>query len=71
MLVADARDPGRCLNLRTRLLLEAVARAEGIEVSDEDLDAAMDALAAASPDDPAADYRQALAGGWRGKGTGR
>jgi trigger factor len=44
MLVADARTQA-ILNLRTRLLLEAVARAEGIEVGADDLAGAMDALA--------------------------
>lgn len=58
MLVADARTQA-VLNLRTRLLLEAVARAEGLEVSDEDLAAAVDALAREARLTPA-DYRRAL-----------
>ena len=58
MLVADARTQA-VLNLRTRLLLEAVAREEGIEVSDEDLAAAMDALAQEAGMSPAA-YHKAL-----------
>jgi trigger factor len=61
MLVADARTQA-VLNLRTRLLLEAVARAEGIEVSDEDLAAAVDALAQEARVGPA-EYRRALAEG--------
>ncbi len=58
MLVADARTQA-ILNLRTRLLLEAVARAEGLEVGDDDLQAAMDALAAEAGVAPEA-YRKAV-----------
>ena len=65
MLVADARTQA-VLNLRTRLLLEAVARAEGIEVSDEDLAAAVAALAQEAGVAPAA-YRKALEEGGGGK----
>ena len=65
MLVADARTQA-VLNLRTRLLLEAVARAEGLEVSDEDLAAAVDALAQEARVAPA-EYRRALAEGGGGK----
>ncbi|MBN2112544.1 MAG: trigger factor [Acidimicrobiia bacterium] len=65
MLVADARSQA-VLNLRTRLLLEAVARAEGIEVSDEDLEGAINALAAEAGMAPAA-YKRALAEGGGGK----
>jgi trigger factor len=65
MLVADARTQA-VLNLRTRLLLEAVARAEAIEVSDDDLAAAIDALAQEARVTPAA-YRKALEEGGGGK----
>jgi trigger factor len=58
MLVADARTQA-ILNLRSRLLLEAVARAEGLEVGDEDLEAAVLALAKEAGVTPAA-YRNAL-----------
>ena len=65
MLVADARTQA-VLNLRTRLLLEAVARAEGIVVSDEDLAGAVEALAKEAGVTPAA-YRRALDEGGGGK----
>jgi len=64
-LVGDARAQA-VLNLRTRLLLEAVAEAEGLEVTDEDLDGAIEALAAAAKSTPA-EYRDALERGGRGK----
>lgn len=65
MLVADARTQA-VLNLRTRLLLEEVARVEGIEVSDDDLSAAIAALAGQAGVDPAV-YRRALEEGGGGK----
>jgi trigger factor len=65
MLVADARTQA-VLNLRTRLLLEAVARAEGIEVSDADLKSAVAALAHEAGVSPAA-YGEALEEGGGGK----
>jgi trigger factor len=64
-LVGDARAQA-VLNLRTRLLLEAVAEAEGLEVTDEDLDGAIEALAAAAKSTPA-EYREALERGGQGK----
>ena len=64
-LVADARSQA-VLNLRNRLLLEAVARAEGLEVPEADLDRAIDALAAGAKMTPAA-YRRALEEGGGGK----
>jgi len=64
-LVADARSQA-VLNLRTRLLLEAVAAAEGIEVGEDDLERAVAALAAEAGADPA-DYRRALDEGGGGK----
>ena len=53
------------LNLRTRVLLEAVADHEGIEVDAEELDQAIDALAAAAGVS-ADDYRAALEEGGQG-----
>jgi trigger factor len=64
-LVGDARAQA-VLNLRTRILLEAVAEAEGLEVSEEDLGRAVEALAAAAKTSPA-EYRQALERGGQGK----
>ncbi|MBP1632850.1 MAG: tig [Acidobacteria bacterium] len=64
-LVGDARSQAE-INLRTRVLLDAVAEAEGLEVSEEDFNAAVEALAAAAKAKPA-EYRQALEGGGQGK----
>lgn len=64
-LVSDARAQA-ALNLRTRILLEEVAGAEGIEVSEEDFNQAVEALAAAARTTPA-EYRQALGQGGQGK----
>jgi trigger factor len=54
------------LNLRTRVLLEAVAQAEGLEVGEEDLERAVAALAQAAGTTPA-EYRAALERGGQGK----
>lgn len=64
-LVGDARAQA-VLNLRTRLLLEAVAEAEGLEVAEEDLARAIEALAAAAKTTPA-EYRRALEQGGQEK----
>ncbi len=64
-LVGDARAQA-VLNLRTRILLEAVAEAEGLEVAEEDLARAVEALAAAAKTTPA-EYRQALEKGGQEK----
>jgi trigger factor len=64
-LVADARGQA-VLNLRTRVLLEAVAQAEGLEVGEEDLERAVAALAQAAGTTPA-EYRAALERGGQGK----
>jgi len=64
-LVADARSQA-VLNLRTRLLLEAVARAEDLQVAEEDLAGAIEALAAAAKTTPDA-YRRALEEGGQEK----
>jgi len=64
-LVGDARAQA-VLNLRTRILLEAVAEAEGLEVAEEDLARAVEALAAVAKTTPAK-YRQALEKGGQGK----
>jgi trigger factor len=64
-LVSDARAQA-VLNLRTRILLEAVAEAEGLEAAEEDLDRAVEALAEAAKTTPA-DYRRALERGGQGK----
>jgi trigger factor len=64
-LVADARAQA-VLNLQTRFLLEAVARAEGLEVAEEEMARAVEALAAAARTSTAA-YRSALEKGGQGK----
>jgi len=64
-LVSDARAQA-LLNLRTRILLEAVAEAEGLEVADEDVAEAIEALAAAAKTTPA-EYGKALERGGQGK----
>lgn len=64
-LVGDARSQAE-LNLRTRILLEAVAEAEGLAVAEEDFNAAVEALAAAAKAKPA-EYRHALEQGGQGK----
>ncbi len=64
-LVGDARAQA-LLNLRTRILLEAVAEAEGLEVADEDVAEAIEALAAAAKTSPA-EYGKALERGGQGK----
>jgi trigger factor len=64
-LVGDARAQA-VLNLRTRMLLEAVAEAEGLEVAEEDVTRAVEALAAAAKTTPA-EYRKALEKGGQGK----
>jgi trigger factor len=56
--VDDLRRQGDA-NLRTRILLEATARKEEIEVEDADLSKAIEALAAAAQTTPE-DYRRAL-----------
>jgi trigger factor len=58
---ADLRSQAEA-NLRTRILLESIAEQEGIEVSPEELDREIAALAAASEVD-VAEYRTALAEG--------
>jgi trigger factor len=57
--IADLRSQAG-LNLKTRILLEGVARAEEIEIDDAELAEAVDALARAANMEPA-DYRRALA----------
>jgi trigger factor len=64
-LVGDARSQA-ALNLHTRVLLEAVAEAEGLEVPEKDFDRAVETLAAAAHAEPA-DYRRALDEGGQGK----
>jgi len=64
-LVGDARAQA-VLNLRTRILLEAVAAAEGLEVPEEELTRAIESLAAAARTTPA-EYRTALEQGGGGK----
>lgn len=64
-LVADARAQA-LLNLRTRILLETVAEREGIEVAEEELTRAIEALAAAAKSGPA-EYRAALQKGGQEK----
>ncbi len=59
--VGDLRSQAE-LNLRTRILLEAVAEQEGIEVTPEELEEMVTALAAATRT-PLEDYRKALAEG--------
>jgi len=59
--VADLRSQAE-LNLRTRILLEAVAEHEGIEVTPEELEETITVLAAATRT-PIEDYRSALAEG--------
>jgi trigger factor len=54
------------LNLRTRILLEAVAKAEGLEVPEEDLARAIEVLASAAKTNPA-EYRRALEQGGQEK----
>jgi trigger factor len=56
--VEDLRQQGT-LNLLTRILLEGVARAEGLEVSDAELDEAVEELAAAAETTPE-EYRRVL-----------
>ncbi|HUG75817.1 MAG TPA: hypothetical protein VMM81_09165, partial [Acidimicrobiia bacterium] len=58
---ADLRSQAEA-NLRTRILLEAVAEREGIDVTPEELDREITALAAASEMD-VGEYRTALAEG--------
>jgi trigger factor len=48
-LIDDLREQAQ-LSLRSQLLLEAIAEAEGIDVTEEDLSAALQALAARSED---------------------
>lgn len=61
--VADLRSQAT-LNLRTRILLEAVAEQEGIEVDDAELDEIIASLAAAAESTPE-EYRETLAEGGR------
>ncbi len=58
--IADVREQAR-VALATRVLLEGVAKIEGIEVTPDDLESAMSALAAQSGND-LADVRDALDG---------
>jgi trigger factor len=64
-LVADARAQATLI-LQTRILLEAVARTEGLEVAEEEMARAVEALAAAAQTSTAA-YRSALEKGGQGK----
>ena len=59
--VSDLRSQAE-LNLRTRILLEAVAESEGIEVTSEELEQTVTALAAAART-PLEEYRKALSEG--------
>ena len=59
--VSDLRSQAE-LNLRTRILLEAVAESEGIEVTSEELEQTITALAAAART-PLEEYRKALSEG--------
>jgi trigger factor len=59
--VEDLRSQAR-LNLITRILLEAISAEEGLEVTDEETDETIEALARAAEVSPE-DYREALARG--------
>ncbi len=59
VFIADLRSQAG-LNLRTRILLEGIGRAEELEVDDAELEEAVDALAGAANMETA-DYRRALA----------
>jgi trigger factor len=63
--VSDLRSQAE-MNLRTRILLEGVARHNDLEVQAEEVDAAIEALAGAAGVEPA-DYRKAIEEGGQGE----